>query len=250
MTSAPFVVRSEMSGHEDLARLPYGQVHLLKTSFLDGASMSELARAAYNQASVLTLGDINTAWAREETLQALAPSVPDLHARIAGAISSTGVYGSGEPAFGRCRLAVERRTDFLASLGAGFHNDCFGHWPSCLFWVLALDVVDVEFVVPHLGVRMLLEPGDLVVFDPSLAHGLCRPRDGGRFVPAHFEGESGDQHQAFLSGELELGDAEWAALGCAWQPAGSAQFVNAVDLLNSDFDAESGCISRRVALAA
>jgi hypothetical protein len=235
MMSATFSVHSELPRHAGLARIPYGKVHQAKSGFLGADSMCELARRAYDRIRIETPGDTDVAWVRDDAL-----GVADLHRHIADAIVSTGIYGSAGTAFEECLQAVGHETCLQVAQGAAFHSDRCGHWPSCLFWVLALDVVDVEFVVPHLGVRLPLEPGDLVVFDPSLAHGLCRPRDGGRFLSVHFEDGEDGRHQAFLSGELELDAAHWASLGCAWEPSTSPRFSSAVDLLNADFDSESG----------
>lgn len=244
MDCTPFIVRSAMLDRAGLARRPYGQVHLVKTSILDCAAMSRLADEAYSEASVSEVGDIDSGRLRDGVLQKLVPSVPNLHELVAEAVNSTGVYGASESALDQCRLSIKQRMEFLASVGASFHNDCFAHWTRCLFWVLALDAVNVEFVVSHLGVRMQLEPGDLVVFDPSLPHGVCRPGDNGRFVAAHFEDDLEGSFQAFLSGELMLNDEQWAALGSPWLQADSEQFRNAVDLMSADIDSEVGAVTR------
>lgn len=239
-----FCVRSELSEKAGLARLPYGTIHMVKTSFLDEISASRLTDAACNGASVIEVGDINTDGASDEFLRSLVTTgIDPLEALVTG-IYETGVYGVGSEAQDRCRAAVERRVDFLCSMGAGFHNDTAWQWPSCMFWVLAPDVQDVEFVVPHVGFRARVARGDLIVFDPSLAHGLCKTSDSGLFVGEHFEGDSGDLVQAFLSGELLLDDAQWAALGCKWQPRSDAAFDGAVSLLSAEFDARSGRICR------
>ena len=129
---------------------------------------------------------------------------PARHARV-----------GGRP--GRLRPQRRTRIDWLASRGAGFHNDVARHWSRSLFWILALDVGDVEFVLPHAGVRVALAEGDLVVFDQVMAHGLCRPADAGRAVAESFEdGDAG--RQLFLTGEMLLDDAQWAALGAPWSP--------------------------------
>jgi hypothetical protein len=143
--------------------------------------------------------------------------------------------------------SVATRIDYLASRGAGFHNDVARHWSRCLFWVLALDVADVEFVMPHAGVRQQLAAGDLVVFDQTLAHGLCRPGDHGQAVAASFEdGDSG--RQLFLTGELLLTDAQWSALGAPWLPVEEQARQAALDLAVAEFDERSGAIKRLHAL--
>jgi hypothetical protein len=145
------------------------------------------------------------------------------------------------------RSSVASRIDYLAACGAGFHNDVSRHWSRCLFWVLALDLADVEFVMPHAGVRLALAPGDLVVFDQTMAHGLCRPRDHGQALATSFQaGEH--RHQIFLTGELPLTDAHWAALGAPWLPVEEHERRGALDLMVAEFDERSGTIKRPRAL--
>lgn len=55
-------------------------------------------------------------------------------------------------------------------------------------------------------------------------------------------GESGDQLQAFLSGELVLRDQEWEALGCQWQPSSAPVFEGAASLLTAEFDQRTGAL--------
>jgi hypothetical protein len=151
----------------------------------------------------------------------------------------------GGPASDLC--CTTTRIDFLASCAAGFHNDGTRHWSRCLFWVLALDLADVEFVMPHAGVRLPLAPGDLLVFDPAMAHGLCRPGDHGQAVAASFDtGEH--RRQIFLTGELPLTDAQWAALGAPWLPVEAHERRGALDLTVAEFDERSGTIQRLRAL--
>ncbi|MEY3253566.1 MAG: hypothetical protein RL227_2539, partial [Pseudomonadota bacterium] len=127
--------------------------------------------------------------------------------------------------------------------GAGFHNDVARHWPRCLFWLLALAVEDVEFVMPHAGLRLPLAPGDLLCFDQTLAHGLCRPADGGRAVACSFE-SAPSAPQVFLTGELRLSDAQWAALGSPWLPREEHARRGALDLRLAQFDERTGTIQQ------
>jgi hypothetical protein len=105
----------------------------------------------------------------------------------------------------------------------------------------------VEFVMPHAGVRLAVAPGDLLVFDQTMAHGLCRPGDGGQALAASFEDER-PRHQLFLTGELLLSDAQWAALGSPWLPVEQHDSRGALDLMVAEFDERSGAIKRLHAL--
>ena len=139
--------------------------------------------------------------------------------------------------------SLATRIDYLGSRGAGFHNDVRGHWSRCLFWLLALDVNQVDFVMPHAGVQLALAPGDLIVFDQTLAHGLCRAGDGGLVLEASFPaGEAA--RQIFLTGELPLTDAQWAALGAPWLPVEEHEHRGALDLMVAQFDERTGAVQR------
>jgi len=163
---------------------------------------------------------------------------------IAGALQLTGVLGSDLADY---RRSVATRIDYLASRGAGFHNDVSRHWSRCLFWLLALDLAEVDFVMPHAGVCLALAPGDLLVFDPTMAHGLCRPGDAGQAVATSFDtGAPG--RQIFLTGELLLSDAQWAVLGAPWLPVEDHEQRAALDLMVAEFDERSGAIKRLHAL--
>ncbi len=226
------------------ARAPYGQVHTVRTAFLDAGSLASLTAEGYSRVTIEAFSDIDYAATSVVDLAAAAAGVADLVGSIAGALQVTGVLGDDADGY---RSSVATRIDYLASCGAGFHNDVRGHWSSCLFWVLALDVADVDFVMPHAGVRFSLAPGDLVVFDQTMAHGLCRPGDGGRAVAASFDtGEH--RHQLFLTGELALTDAHWAALGAPWCAVEDHERLGALDLMVAEFDECTGAIKRVRAL--
>jgi len=239
-----FAVRSDEPLHAMDARSPYGRVHQLNTAFIDAGALAALAGAGQAQMQIESFSDIAYATTTLESLAAAAPGVHDLVGQIARALQLTGVLGD-EPACYQASVAT--RIDFLGACGAGFHNDVARHWSRCLFWVLALDVADVEFVMPHAGLRCALAPGDLLVFDPAMAHGLCRPRDGGRAVAASFEGEHLGR-QMFLTGELLLSDAQWSALGAPWLPVQAHERRGALDLMVAEFDDRSGTIQRPRAL--
>jgi hypothetical protein len=239
-----FAVRSDEPRHATDARAPYGRVHIVHTDFLDAESLARIAAEGYARVNIAAFSDIDYATTTLEDLAAAAPRVTDLAGKIAGALHATGLFGDDHAA---CRNSVEARIDYLATCGAGFHNDVSGHCTRCLFWILALDVADVEFVMPHAGVRLALAPGDLVVFDQTMAHGLCRPVDRGQAVATSFE--TGDHcHQIFLTGELELTDARWAALGAPWLPVEQHECRGALDLMAAEFDERSGAIKSLRAL--
>ena len=240
-----FAVRSDEPCHAFDARVPYGRVHLVATDVPDAAARARLARAGYARVDIAEPFAVDYAATDWGELAAVS-QVPDLAGAIARALRLTGVLGDDLADYER---SVAARVDWLASRGAGFHNDVARHWSRSLFWILALDVGDVEFTMPHAALRVPLCAGDLVVFDPAMAHGLCRPADDGRAVAGSFEdGEAG--RQLFLTGEMLLDDARWAALGAPWQPVEAHEGRGALDLMVAEFDDRSGAIQRVRSLAA
>jgi hypothetical protein len=234
-----FAVRSEEAGHAFDARAPYERVHLVRTDFLDARSLESLAAQGYARVSIENFSDVDYAATTLGELAAAVPGVADLAGSIAGALQSTGVMGDDVADY---RSSVTTRVDYLASRGAGFHNDVRGRWSRCLFWILALEVGDVEFVMPHAGLQVALAPGDLVVFDQTMAHGLCRPGDGGQVLEQSFLGNDG--RQVFLTGEMPLTDAQWTALGAPWLPVEEHERRGALDLMVAEFDDRNGAIKR------
>ena len=231
-----FAVRSDEPQHAFAARAPYGRVHIVHTNFLDAGSLASLSAEGCARVNIEAVTDVDYAATTLEDLAAAAPRVQDLVGDIAAALQLTRVLGDNPACY---RRSVATRIDYLASRGAGFHNDVSRHWSRCLFWVLALAAGDVEFVLPHAGVRLALVPGALLVFDQTMAHGLCRPGDGGQSVAASFEaGEH--RHQIFLTGELLLTDAQWAVLGAPWRPVEEHESRGALDLMVAQFDERSG----------
>jgi len=237
-------VRSDEPCHAFEARAPYGRMHVVATHFLDAAARARLARAAHAKVDIAEPFAVDYATTTLAELAAIA-SMPDLADAIARALRVTRVLGDAPTDYDR---SVATRIDWLASRGAGFHNDVARHWSRSLFWILAIDVGDVEFVMPHAGVRVALSDGDLVVFDQAMAHGLCRPFDAGRAVAESFEnGDAG--RQLFLTGEMLLADAQWAALGAPWLPVEAHEARGALDLMVAEFDDRSGAIQRVRSLA-
>ena len=241
---AAFAVRSEESGHAFDARAPYDRIHVIRTGFLDPDSLARMAAQGYARTRTEAFSEIDSATTTAEDLAAVAPGVADLVGGIASALQSTGVLGDGLAAY---RSSVAERIDYLATRGAGFHNDVRGRWSRCLFWILALDVSDLDFVMPHAGVQLAVATGDLVVFDQTMAHGLSRPGDGGQALEASFL--AGEHcRQVFLTGELQLTDAQWAALGSPWVPVEEHERRGALDLAVAEFDERSGAVKRPRAL--
>ena len=239
-----FAVRSDEPQHALQARAPYGRVHVVQTAFLNADALASLCAEGFARVQIEAFGDIDYATTSLADLAAATPGLDDLAGHIADALQLTGVLGDHSADY---RRSVATRIDYLPARGAGFHNDVSRHWSRCLFWVLALDVADVEFVMPHAGVRLPLAPGDLVVFDQTMAHGLCRPQDGGQALATSFEdGDHG--RQLFLTGELLLTDAQWAALGAPWLPVEQHEQRGALDLMVAEFDDRSGLIQRVQAL--
>jgi hypothetical protein len=234
-----FAVRSDEPCHAFDARAPYGCVHVVAAEVVDAAARARLARAGYARVDIDEPFAVDYAATSWDELAATA-ATPDLAHAIARALRVTRVLGEDPADY---RRSVATRVDWLASRGAGFHNDVARHWSRSLFWILALDVGDVEFVMPHAALRLPLRDGDLVVFDQVMAHGLCRPRDVGRAVAEHFEdGDAG--RQLFLTGEMLLDDARWAALGAPWQPVEAHAARGALDLMVAEFDDRSGAVQR------
>jgi hypothetical protein len=242
-----FAVRSEEALHAADARVPYGRVHVVRTAFVDAPSLARLASVGRQRVDVSAFSDVQHARTTLQELALLAPAPAGaccLAEGLAGALQSTGVLGQDAHAY---RASLDTRIDFLVSCGAGFHNDVGRHWSRCLFWLWVLDATEVEFVMPHAGVRLAMSAGDLMVFDPALAHGLCRPGDGGQALPTSFE--AGPlRHQVFLTGELLLSDAQWSVLDAPWLPVEVHEGRGALDLMVAEFDERSGAIQRLHAL--
>ena len=239
-----FAVRSDEACHAFEARAPYGRVHVVATEVLDASARARLAQAGYARVDLSETFAVDYAATRWAELAAIA-GVPALERAGARALCVTRVLGDDAAAY---EGSVATRVDWLASRGAGFHNDVARHWSRSLFWILAIDVGDVEFTLAHAGVRIPLADGDLVVFDQAMAHGLCRPADQGRAVAASFDnGDAG--RQLFLTGELLLDDGQWAALGAPWLPVEQHEARDALDLLVAEFDDRSGAVQRVRSLA-
>jgi hypothetical protein len=237
-------VRSDEARHIGAARAPYGCVHRVQTPFLDAGALACLAAEARARVRVEAYSDIDHAATTLKDLTATTVPDIDLARGIAGALRATGVLG---PAPAPYLDSISGRVDHLGCCGTGFHNDVAHHWSACLFWVLALELAEVEFVLPHAGLRLPLAPGDLLVFDPAMAHGLCHRDDQGQALASSFEAEA-LRLQLFLTGELALTDAQWATLGAPWLPVEEHEGRGALDLRVAEFDDRSGAVQRPSAL--
>jgi hypothetical protein len=116
-----FAVRSDEPQHACDARAPYAWVHIVRTAFLDAASLARLAAAGDARVSIEAFSDID--YATTTTLPELAAAVPhvsDLAGHIASALQLTGVLGGDLADY---RRSVATRIDYLAARGAGIHND-------------------------------------------------------------------------------------------------------------------------------
>jgi hypothetical protein len=234
-----FAVRSDEPCHAYDARSPYGRVHVVATDFLDARARANLVRTGYAKVAIDEPFAVDYAATTLDDIAAAA-GIPDPAGAIARALCVTRALGDGPADYER---SVATRIDYLASRGAGFHNDVARHWSRSLFWILAVDVVAVEFVMPHAGVRVALSAGDLVVFDQVMAHGLCRPADDGVAIAESFgNGDAG--RQLFLTGEMQLSDEQWAALGAPWRPVEAHAALGALDLMVAEFDDRTGTIKR------
>jgi hypothetical protein len=242
-----FAVRSDEPAHAFAARAPYKQVHVVHTDFLDTDALRSLAAAGLARVHIPAFSDIDYATTTLADLAAAAPRAPDVPGGIAQALRLTQVLGANAAHADDYSRSVATRIDYLGACGAGFHNDVSRHWSRSLFWLLCLAVANVEFVMPHADVRIALAPGDLLVFDPTMAHGLCRPADHGQAMNTSFESGE-DCQQIFLTGELLLSDAQWDALGSPWLPIEVHAQRGALDLMVAEFDERSGAIKRLRAL--
>jgi len=175
-----FAVRSDEPQHAWDARAPYGWVHIVHTTFLDADSLASLAAAGDARVSIETFSDIDYATTTWPDLAATVTRVSDLTGHIACALQLTGVLGRDLADYQR---SVATRIDYLAARGAGFHNDVSRHWSRCLFWILTLDLANVDFVMPHAGVCLALAPGDLLVFDKRWRTAFAGPAMPGRRWP-------------------------------------------------------------------
>lgn len=223
-------------GFQDEARNPWREVKWGHVTDLSADDFEALASMALEEAGADEPGDIQTGrpiWcAGSELDERLAKAVEAVRCEVA----EMGVGGH----VGNLVKESMRTARFMCSAGAGFHNDTVGDWKQCIFWVLVLKANDVDFVMPEMALRKRISMGDLFLFDPSLAHGVCRSSAGGRFNPSDFEKMGREDFQTYLSGEVNLDDEAWAALGCEWS---EELAIGGTDLAKSDIDPWSGSVT-------
>lgn len=224
---------------ERLARRPYTEVKRVKVDFEKPVRRS-LAEMARRLARPDGYSDIDTRIIRAQDAEAAGITFPKLSRWVYDGLRSTEVLGVRAAPYTN---AVALRLDSLVCNGAAYHNDTAVDWRDCLFWVLCLDATSVEFRMPDAGVRIRLTPGDLLVFDPCLVHGLCRTGDGGRALESSFTGGSERRDlQTFLAGELVLSRRRWAMMGCPWRKR--EDFKGFVDLSSATFNEETGAVRK------
>jgi hypothetical protein len=120
-----------------------------------------------------------------------SPNPEDASDAIAAALASIQVQAELPGAFD---------SQTLVCLGASFHDDLHG-WDNALFlnWYLAGPPRD--FVIAGVG-RVTLRPGDVVLFDPSRAHGLVK-EGAPHFTKPGWE-TAAEEHSVFLSADIAL----------------------------------------------
>lgn len=108
------------------------------------------------------------------------------------------------------REAVETDACFIGTQGANFHLDigCTS-WHKKLFTVYALEDSDCELLFPNIGVRVPLDAGTLVVFDPAQPHGVVR-KGGISLKKSLF---STEHQQTFIGVNIPLDAHTWSTLG-------------------------------------
>lgn len=230
-----------LDGVEPAGRRPWGHVCYVDVSMPAAATVASLSHKALERTSCAGPGDIDSRglWSNDVDAQSGGP-LERLVDGIRTGLAAMPVPGLRGP---EVRVSTsEGDMNWLSCQGAAFHNDTFGHWGHCLFWVLALDASDVEFVLPHIGVSLPMPPGRLAVFDPCLPHGLCRPDDARRWRRKRFE-DSERSMQTFLGGEITLSEHSWRELGSPLCRGASDALRGFLDLASADIDEESGGVT-------
>lgn len=218
------------------ARLPWASVHDTDITMPEDVVVERMSHLALAMTSGRGPGDIDVGKLNRTDLASIGCDAPALMDAVAVALSALPLPGIAR----RARLSTKSgEPNWLTCQGASFHNDTMGHWTSCLFWVLVLDAPDAELVVPALDMRLALPRGRLVVFDPCVPHGLCRPADGGQWLRESFE-DSERSYQSFIAGELNLPCRSWADIGLGKRSANSPVMRSRIDLCGASICVQTG----------
>lgn len=141
-------------------------------------------------------------------------------------------------------------TQVLVCKGAVFHDDLHG-WDNSLFlnWYVAGPPRD--FIIAGIG-RVTLNPGDVILFDPSRPHSLVR-KDMPKFSRAGWKNDS-DEFSVFLSGDIALTPELDALFGISRGSNKSFEAKGSVDtqtlVLNKNTGALTPPVARRKAAPA
>jgi hypothetical protein len=104
--------------------------------------------------------------------------------------------------------ALSKASTMLSMRGAQPHTDArVSHDKTRLFWALCLETSDTEVLFGNLGIRVPIEEGTLLVFDPCQPHAVFgKGRD--TFMKSHF---GPDDRQFFAAGDFP--SSSWKDLG-------------------------------------
>lgn len=131
----------------------------------------------------------------------------------------------------------------LVCLGAVFHDDLHG-WDDALFlnWYLAGPPRD--FVIAGLG-RVTIRPGDVILFDPSRAHGLLK-EGARRFIKSGWK-VAPEEHSVFLSADITLTPKLDAMFGIEREDAATFLARGSHELGDHKVRPSSGAVIARIA---
>lgn len=196
---------SEAPG-EQRARAQYPHLHVLDFPRLESVSLSQASDLALKSCAHGEAGDVDEAELDDKGASIIEPLARQLHV----------------PSFDDPHLQAITRHGFdpawslMCSTGSGYHYDYGSWWDGALFCVVVLDARDVVFRMPQIGAEVPLVPGRMVIFDPTLVHGVCHAADRGLFRTSSFEGQR-PLVQTYLTRTVRLAPEQWAELQCPWQ---------------------------------
>lgn len=109
------------------------------------------------------------------------------------------------------RTDFERNALYMHAQGAAFHVDTFNSaWRNALFWVYVLESGPVDLLFPNIAIRLPLQSGQLVVFDPGEPHGVVQ-QGAEQYSKASFK--SAQSRQTFLTGHIPQSREFFKTLG-------------------------------------